>query len=38
LLSKVTTIPIEEDFGYVHLTLQSLADSRGECYVLLGKA
>jgi len=37
LLSKVTTIPIEEDFGYVRLTLQSLADSRGECYVLLGK-
>jgi len=37
LLSRVTAVPLEEDFGYVHLTLQSLADSRGECYVLLGK-
>ena len=37
LLSRVTTVPIEEDFGYVRLTLQSLADSRGECYVLLGR-
>jgi transcriptional regulator with XRE-family HTH domain len=37
LLSGVTTVPIEEDFAFVRLTLQSLADSRGECYVLLGK-
>jgi len=37
LLSRAANIPIEEDFAYVHLTLQSLADSRGECYVLLGK-
>jgi hypothetical protein len=37
LLSRVTSVPIEEDFGYVRLTLQSLADSRGECYVILGK-
>lgn len=37
LLSRVTPVPIEEDFGYVCLTIQSLADSRGECYVLLGK-
>ncbi len=37
LLSGVTSVPIEEDFAYVRLTLQSLAYSRGECYVLLGK-
>lgn len=37
LLSRAANIPIEEDFAYVHLSLQSLADSRGECYVLLGK-
>lgn len=37
LLSGVAHVPLEEDFAYVRLTLQSLADSRGECYVLLGK-
>jgi transcriptional regulator with XRE-family HTH domain len=37
LLNRAATIPIEEDFAYVCLTLQSLTDSRGECYVLLGK-
>lgn len=37
LLNYAAHIPIEEDFAYTHLTLQSLADSRGECYVLLGK-
>jgi len=37
VISGVTSVPIEEDFAYVRLTLQSLADSRGECYVLLGK-
>jgi hypothetical protein len=37
LLSRVTTVPIEEDFAYVRLTLQSLTDARGECYVLLGE-
>ena len=37
LLSRVASVPIEEDFAYVRLTLQSLANSRGECYVLLGK-
>jgi len=37
LLSRITPVPIEEDFAYVRLTLQSLTDSRGECYVLLGK-
>jgi transcriptional regulator with XRE-family HTH domain len=37
LLGRAANVPIEEDFAYVHLTLQSLADSRGECYVLLGK-
>ena len=37
LLSRGTTVPIEEDFAYVRLTLQSLTDARGECYVLLGK-
>jgi len=37
LLSSIANVPFEEDFAYVRLTLQSLADSRGECYVLLGK-
>jgi transcriptional regulator with XRE-family HTH domain len=37
LLNRAATVPIEEDFAYVCLTLQSLTDSRGECYVLLGK-
>jgi transcriptional regulator with XRE-family HTH domain len=37
LLSGAVNIPIEEDFAYVHPSLQSLADSRGECYVWLGK-
>ncbi len=37
LLSRAVNIPIEEDFAYVHSSLQSLADSRGECYVWLGK-
>jgi tetratricopeptide (TPR) repeat protein len=37
LLSRTVNIPVEEDLAYVHLSLQSLADSRGECYVLLGK-
>lgn len=37
LLKRAANIPIEEDFAYVHPSLQSLADSRGECYVLLGK-
>lgn len=37
LLGSVTHVPIEEDFAYVRFTLQSLTDSRGECYVLLGK-
>ena len=37
LLNHAADIPIEEDFAYVHPSLQSLADSRGECYVLLGK-
>jgi transcriptional regulator with XRE-family HTH domain len=37
LLSCAVNIPIEEDFAYVHPSLQSLADSRGECYLWLGK-
>jgi hypothetical protein len=37
LLNRTANVPIEEDFAYVRLTFQSLADSRGECYVLLGK-
>jgi transcriptional regulator with XRE-family HTH domain len=37
LLSRAVNIPVEEDLAYVHLSLQSLTDSRGECYVLLGK-
>ena len=36
-LSTTPHVPLEEDFAFVRLTLQSLADSRGECYVLLGK-
>jgi hypothetical protein len=36
-LSNAPSVPIEEDFAYVGLTLQSLADARGECSVLLGK-
>lgn len=37
LLNRAANIPIEEDLAYVRLSLQSLADRRGECYVLLGK-
>lgn len=37
LLSRAAHIPIEEDFAYVHSSLQSIVDSRGECYVWLGK-
>jgi tetratricopeptide (TPR) repeat protein len=37
-LDKASSVPLEEDFAFVRLTLQSLEDSRGECYVLLGEA
>jgi transcriptional regulator with XRE-family HTH domain len=37
LLDRVQTVPFEEDFAYVQLTMQSLQDSRGECFVLLGE-
>lgn len=37
LLSRAVNIPIEEDLAYVRLSLHSLADTRGECFVLLGK-
>jgi len=30
-------MPVEEDFISVYLTLQSLEDARGECYVLPGE-
>lgn len=37
LLDRVRSVPLEEDFAYVQLTMQSLQDSRGECFVLLGE-
>ncbi len=37
LLDRTQNVPPEEDFAYVRLTMQSLQDSRGECYVLLGE-
>jgi transcriptional regulator with XRE-family HTH domain len=37
LLDRVHSVPLEEDFAYVQLTMQSLQDSRGECLVLLGE-
>jgi transcriptional regulator with XRE-family HTH domain len=37
LLDRVHSIPLEEDFAYVQLTMQSLQDARGECFVLLGE-
>ena len=37
LLDRVQSIPLEEDFAYVQPTMQSLQDSRGECFVLLGE-
>jgi len=37
LLDQVQSVPLEEDFAYVQLTMQSLQDSRGECSVLLGE-
>jgi transcriptional regulator with XRE-family HTH domain len=37
-LHRSQYMPVEEDFTYVYLTLQSLEDARGECYVLLGEA
>lgn len=37
LLLRSSFISPEEDIAQVRLTLQSLEDSRGECYVLLGE-
>ncbi|GHO78431.1 hypothetical protein KSD_62020 [Ktedonobacter sp. SOSP1-85] len=37
LFERAQGVPLEEDFSYVRLSLQSLEDSRGECYVLLGE-
>lgn len=37
LLDRTLSLPLEEDFSYVQLTMQSLQDSRGECSVLLGE-
>jgi transcriptional regulator with XRE-family HTH domain len=36
-LDRARAIPVEEDFTHVRLTAQSLEDTRGECYVLLGE-
>jgi transcriptional regulator with XRE-family HTH domain len=36
-LHRAQYMPVEEDFTYVYLTLQSLEDARGECHVLLGE-
>jgi hypothetical protein len=37
LLDRVQSLPLEEDFAFVQLSLQSLQDARGECFVLLGE-
>jgi transcriptional regulator with XRE-family HTH domain len=37
LLDRAKVVSPVEDFAHVRLTLQSLEDSRGECYVLLGE-
>jgi len=37
LLDRMRHIPLEEDMAYVRLRLQSLQDTRGECYSLLGQ-
>lgn len=37
LLSQTPQLALEEDLAYVQLTMQSLQDSRGECFVLLGE-
>jgi transcriptional regulator with XRE-family HTH domain len=37
LLDRVQTLPLEEDFAFVQLSLQSLQDVRGECFVILGE-
>ncbi len=36
LLDKIRHLPLEEDMAYVRLRLQSLQDTRGESYALLG--
>ncbi len=37
LLDRSRIISLEEDFTHIRLTAQSLEDTRGECYVLLGE-
>lgn len=37
LLNRSVVVSPEEDIAHVRLTLQSLEDTRGECYVLLGE-
>jgi transcriptional regulator with XRE-family HTH domain len=37
LLDRSLVVSPEEDIAHVRLTLQSLEDTRGECYVLLGE-
>ena len=37
LTDQSQSVPLEEDFAYVQLTMQSLQDARGECFVLLGE-
>ncbi len=36
-LDHARTLPVEEDFTHIRLTAQSLEDTQGECYVLLGE-
>ena len=37
-LIKAKNISSEDDLAFVHLTIQSLQDKRGECYVLSGQS
>lgn len=37
LLNKAGSVSFEDDLAFVRLTIQSLQDSRGECYVLSGQ-
>jgi tetratricopeptide (TPR) repeat protein len=37
LLNQAGNIPLEEDLAFVRLTIRSLQDKRGECYVLSGQ-
>lgn len=37
LLNKAGSVSFEDDLAFVRLTIQSLQDNRGECYVLSGQ-